>query len=231
MKNRFVLFVVFLLSLPTLIFAQKNLIQSELGYAHSLKNKASGYTTGIEYQREINPRHYFGFSLNYVYTQSRGILPKNLSDNNVILRDFSNIPNLPNFGWSADAFPEIHLKSKPDTYFNLNFDISYFYNTQVLNNSSLKIGLGSVITFVDEKVISELIEGKKFVAPLQNDINDFLIPIFRYDTYIDIGLKLQLQYQFQINEKMLVGCSAKNYWFPKSKTVFWSLSPTISFKF
>ena len=229
MKINFLAIVLILL--PTFLFAQKHLVTPQFGIAKHLANKAFGYSIGVEYQHKIKTKHNLGVSLSYVFAESRGILPNDLKASNVILRDFTNIPNLPNFGWSEDAFPTIRLKAKPDIYFNFNLGVHYFYDMKVAKNNLLKVGIGGVITFRDEKLITELVKAKVFKSPLQNDVNNLIIPIFQYDSYIDLGLLLSLRYEYALKEKLVIGCNTNLYLFPKSKTAFWTLTPFIGFKF
>jgi hypothetical protein len=62
-------------------------------------------------------------------------------------------------------------------------------------------------------------------------IQDATIPIFQYDTYMDLGLMSQFSYEKRIKEYVSLGFVSKWYAFPKSEKYITTLSAFIGFKF
>ncbi len=228
--NKHSIFLIFLL-IPVFVAGQNNLLKIGLGGSRHLNNDASGYTTSAEFQRNLRPKHAIGVEISYVYANSRGIIPENISASNLILRDYTHIPELPNLDWNRNSFAKMSLKSKPDRYFNANLGIKYINTLPISEKKLLKMGVGFVLTFNDEMVVDELVEGLQFKSPAQNDVINVLIPVFRFDTYIDLGILPQIEYNYKLKEKINIGLTNKYYIFPKSKKIFTTLDCSINIQF
>lgn len=228
--NKYFIYLFFTI-VSTSLFAQNNVLKVGLGGVRHFNNKASGYTTSVEYQRDIHPKHAWGVEISYAFADSRGILPDNIKASNIILRDYTHIPELPNLGWNRNSFPAMSLKSKPDRYFNANLAVKYLNTVAISPKKALKLAIGTVLTFNDEMVIAELVEGAKFESPFSFDLINPLIPIFRYDTYIDLGVLPQIGYSYQFKEKIGIVFTHKYYIFTKSKKYFTTLEAAINIRF
>ena len=215
------------------VFAQKNGVKSDFGFATNLSKGAIGFSMGTEYTRQVSPKGYIGVEINYNFTSRRGLLPQDPKGQRVILRDFTHPESLfPfSFKWTENSFPGYHLSSKPDKYFNYGIGVKYLYDVWSKNKHQLRTGLGVVLTFNDEKEIVEMLKGD-FYFPFNNvTISNVLIPIFEYDTYVDVGFQPQIEYHYQLNKRMSVGLLNKYYCYPKSSRYVATFSTFINFNF
>lgn len=210
--------------------AQKNSLDATIGYARFLNKKASGFSTGINYQRKIGKKQSLGLELCYTFTERRGLLPDDLSKETFILRDFTYIPPLPNFGWSTSGFPGVRLSSTPDKYFNFNIGVNYLFDIWEKKKQTFSVGIGGLLTFNDEKEIVGVLKGD-FSAVIGVNLKNTSIPIFQYDTYIDLGFQPQLKYRYQLKEKMSVGLTNKYYCYPISNRYIFTLAAFMGFEF
>jgi hypothetical protein len=214
------------------LVAQKNGMTAHLGYANFLNKKASGFTIAFDYQRQMASKHFLGLGISGTMTESRGILPENLDNSNIILRDFSYLPDsIPSAFWTKESFPKFHLASKPDKYFNFSASINYNYMVWKTNKQALKIGIGAVLTFNDELELKELIRAKSFKNVFDFQSKNFQIPVFQYDTYIDLGFTPQLDYSFQLPNGVKTGVVSKLYCYPKSGRYVLAIAPFLNFQF
>ncbi len=215
------------------VAAQKNSVKSDFGFATNLSKAAIGFALGTEYTRQLSKKGYIGIEINYNFTSRRGLLPQDLKGQRVILRDFTK-PESPfpfSFDWTSESFPGYRLPSKPDKYFNCGIGVKYLYDMWSKSKHQLRAGVGVVLTFNDEKEIVEMLKGD-FYFPLNNiTISNVLIPIFKYDTYIDLGFQPQIEYQYHINERLSIGLLNKYYCYPKSSRYVTTLSTFINFNF
>jgi hypothetical protein len=210
------------------IAAQKNLVKAEFGYAHFLSKKANGISTGFSFQRQISEQSGLGFSIGYLFAEKRGLLPKDLTNQKVFLKDFTNSPTWPGFN---PSYPEVQLSTKPDKYFDFNFGIHYLYTVWHRDKHSIRIGLGGVFTFHDEQEIVELIKGDYRVDAVSLEVRNALFPVFKYDTYLDLGLHTQIEYRFQLKERMSLGITNAYLVFPKTERFFLTVSTFMAFSF
>lgn len=213
------------------LIAQNNSMTANLGYSNFLNKKATGFSIGFDYQRKVTSKHFLGLGLNYTMTERRGILPNNLDKENIIIRDFTYIPDsVPNAFWTKESFSKFCLASKPDKYFNVNASINYNYTAWENARQSLKIGIGVVLTFNDEQELTELLRVSNLKSPLY-DLSNFQIAVFQYNTYIDLEFIPQIKYNYQLNERMKIGIDSRFYCYTKTNRYVAVLSPTLSFQF
>lgn len=215
------------------VAAQKNSIKSDFGVAAHLNKGAIGFAMGTEYTRQVSKKGYIGVEINYNFTSRRGLLPQDLKGQRVILRDFTQPVTLypPYFEWTAESFPGYRLPSKPDKYFNCGIGVKYLHDIWSKNKHQLRTGLGVVLTFNDEKEIVEMLKGDFYSPLFKEPISNVLIPIFKYDTYIDLGFQPQIEYHYQIKKRMSIGLLNKYYCYPKSSRYLATLSAFMNFYF
>lgn len=227
--KRYILLTI-LIAVTFRIIAQKSNLDASIGYANFLNKKASGFCTGLNYQRKISQKQSIGLELSYVFTESRGLLPEKLDEGTFILRDFTNIKTPSVFEWTQNSFPDIRLSTKPDKYFNFNIGINYLFDVLEKGKHNLTVGIGGLLTFNDEKEIVEIIKGD-FRGVLPLDLKNISIPVFQYDTYLDVGFQPQIRYRYQLKEKMNIGLTNKYYCYPISNRYVLTLAAFLSFEF
>ena len=212
------------------ITAQKSSLDASIGYANFLNKKASGFSTGLNYQRKISQKQSIGLEISYIFTERRGLLPEKLNEPIFVLRDFTSIPPIPSFGWTTDGFPDIRLPTKPDKYFNFNVGVNYLFDVWAKGRHNLTLGIGGLLTFSDEKEIVEVIKGD-FRAIIGLNLKNVSIPVFQYDTYLDVGFQPQIRYRYQLKEKMNIGLTNKYHCYPISNRYVFTLAAFLSFEF
>jgi hypothetical protein len=93
------------------------------------------------------------------------------------------------------------------------------------------MGLGAVFNYHDEKEIVGFIQGRFRASGGWSEIQDASIPLFQYDTYLDLGVLSQLGYERRVKDNLSLGLVSKWYVFPKSEKYMTTFSVFIDFKF
>lgn len=201
--------------------AQQNRLGASLGNAFHISAKASGYQIALEYQRKLGPSGAFGVEISQVFQHSRGILPKYIGNQNILLRDYSNYEP---FGadanlslWDKNAFPSIRLSSKPNRYYQFNIGLKYVHQLKAGEKSKLKGGLGLVMSYRDDMELIRLVQTDQVKLTFPGiEIDKAIIPLFAYKTYLDWAIAPELNYQYALGHKLFGGLKAQVLYYPAS---------------
>ena len=87
------------------------------------------------------------------------------------------------------------------------------------------------MNYSDEKEIVGFIQGSFRAIGGFGEVQDVYIPIFQFNTYMDLGLMSQFSYERRIKDYASWGLASKWYAFPKSEKYITTLSAFIGFKF
>jgi hypothetical protein len=223
--------------LHTILFCQsKNSLTGGFLIGSHFKNDLNGHGLDMTFEHDISPKHVIGISINYLFAESRGILPDKLTEK-YALRDVTNPDQLKSFNadWNVNSFPKGSFeKTKPNRHMNYNISLQYGYNIIHKTKSRLTLGLGVGMTFNDEMNLVYLLKGEyRFVVQPANVnmFQDYYFPIFRFDTYWDLGIMPSVKYEKTINEHLIWGLNLKQNWFFKSSKTFSTLTCFFGFKF
>lgn len=222
--------------LHTVLFCQSNSLTGGFLLGSHFKNGLNGHGLDMTFERSINQKHVIGLSINYLFAESRGILPDELTSK-YALRDVTNPNQLKdfNFGWNASSFPKGSLETtKPNRHMNYNITLQYGYSVLNKPKSKLVLGLGVGMTFNDEMNLVYLLKGEyRFVLQPIGDsrFKDMYFPIFRFDTYWDLGIVPNVKYERTINEHLIWGLNLRQNWFFKSTKTFSTITLYGGFKF
>lgn len=213
--------------------AQSFLISGETGVSFKNNYYANGYSFGINVLFNRLKNHKIGISLSNSFMSSAHFLPDNKKDANFHLRDFTNITPLGedyNLGWNLDSWEPIRLKTHSNRYYNLNYSLNYFFDTERFN--SLKIGSELILTFRDQMEIAKVLNVKEmeFWIPVGLTLYDYNIPIYAYDTYLDIGFAPYIQYNLFKYKRLDIDIKTKVYIFPKSGEMIYNFSTVFIWK-
>jgi|GEM_PF-1487310 len=213
--------------------AQKNTIGASLGYSTLIGQGAHGYAINIVYKRQIREKGEFAVDMGHLYQQSRGILPRDISDGVYVYRDYTNVNPLPPnvFNWSKESFPAIRLQSQPDRFFIFTGGLHYQHQVWRKEKHRLQAGLGAAIAIRDDVEIIRFIATKSINTIFFGEWEDRIVPMIRYMTYLDIGVVPQATYTYRLSEKMSVGAHTKLYYYPASTDWVWTTQATIGFHF
>lgn len=232
---KFYIFVLILCMFQVNSFAQNLEISGDFGVSFKTNSYANGYGFNINATFLHFGKHHFGLTIGNNFMSSSNFLPgKNLEEYNFHLRDYTNIIPLGeesfNFGWSIEAFDQIRLRSQPNRYYNFNGGINYYYEFGKLNG--FRIGSEWILTYRDQMEIAKVLNVKELVfwIPLGQTINDYNIPIYSYDTYIDIGFAPYIQYNIFNYKRLGVDIKSKIYIFPKSGEMIYYFGTVLSWK-
>ncbi len=217
----------------TRIVSQNLSISGDFGVSCKTSSFANGYLFGINAFFVKSQNHHFGISLNNNFMSSDYLLPKNRKEANFHLRDYTNITPLGedfNTGWNLDSFDPVRMKPHPNRYYNFNFGINYFYDFSTFN--SLKIGSELILSYRDQMEIAKVLEVKEieFWIPFGLTKYDYNIPIYAYDTYLDIGIAPYIQYNILKYKSLDIGLKTKLYFFPKSGEKIYSITAVFTWE-
>lgn len=223
--------VIMITFFQTLIFSQGMIVSGDFGPSFKTNTYAAGLGININILYQTKSNNGFGLTIGNSFLDSANNLPNNLKDSNFHLRDYTNIAPLGemfNFGWDIDAFPQFRLKSQPNRYFNFNLGFNYFYLCKALN--FLIVGTELVLTYRDQMEIAKVLETKEMELyfPPEFVKYNYNIPIFSYDTYLDVGIAPYIQYNLLIYKRLAIGVKTKFYYFPKSRELIYNFGAILT---
>jgi hypothetical protein len=227
-SSTFFLVLIFCISLK----AQKNMLRAELGYITHFAAKLSGVNLGITYQRKINEKFNYSLDMGYSFSSGRGLLNNDDIASKIKIRSYLNpIPyDAVQFGWSEKGFPQIRLSVHPDKQFNMSLCNSVNYSIAKKGKNEFLVGLGIALTYFDAMSLDEILQGQ--YKDILFDINEnVLLPVFKYEEYIDIGFLPYLGYVLHINDKLFWSLNTKFGIYPDSNNYFNMTSVSFGFKF
>ena len=212
--------------------SQNLFISGDFGVSCQTNSFANGYGFNINTFFLNSGKHHFGIILGNNFMSSSHLLPgKNLEANHFNIRDYTNLHPLGEgftLYWSKDAFEPIKLQIQPNRYYNFNIGINYFYN--FLKFNYLKIGSELILTLRDQMEIDKILDVKELQTLFQSDeiIYDYHIPIYSYDTYLDLGIAPYIQYNIFSYKRLHVGVKTKIYIFPKSGEMIYNFGAVMT---
>lgn len=231
--NKSSFWILSFLMITSYSIAQNLSISEEFGVAFKTNSFSNGYAFNINAFLLHSGNHHLGLTLGNIFMSSSNLLPgKRLDEYNFHLRDCTNIAPLGAesylFGWSIETFEPLRLRSEPNRYYNFNFGINYFYDFK--NWNSLKIGSELIFTFRDQMEIAKVLNVKEieFWFPPELTLYDYNIPIYAYDTYLDIGIAPYIQYNLLTYRRLTIGVKTKIYYFPKSGERIYNFGAVLS---
>ncbi len=212
------------------IFAQGWEVTADLGFSRELQKASSGYVISIGILKNMKNKSSVAFEVDNSFTSSKGLLREVGSDEIFALRYAENEIVWPvSIGWDRNSFPVTSLSVKPNRYFNCNASVIYYNKIVERQKFFVRAGLGFTLTYRDQMEIFSLL---RTTAVYLNFTGEFIdqsavVPIFAYDTYLDIGGSPRLSFTYKLSERMNIGWNNKIYYFPISNTAIFS--STISF--
>jgi hypothetical protein len=236
MKRTISITVLWFLLYTTLFCQSKNTLMGGFLFGSHFKNGLSGHGLDMTFEHALTQKHIIGLNINYLFAESRGILPDQLTDKYAI-RDVTNPDQLPmlNLDWNVGSFPKGSLeKTKPNRHMNYNISLQYGYNILNKSKSKLTLGLGIGMTFNDEMNLVYLLKGEYRFIVQPDSVNvykNYYFPVFRFDTYWDLGLMPSAKYERTINEHLIWGLNLRQNWFFKSAKTFSTITLFAGFKF
>lgn len=203
-------------------YSQNFKIEGFGGHSYFLEKNAGGYDIGLGVSYPIAKKSMLGLSLSHTFNDVSP-LPSDLTAAKIILKEESN--RLPlGFGWpdweEDYNWPKIRLEEQPNRYFRLNMGLHYIMNTMIKNHHHFTFAMGGLISYRDESEMIKLVETEKirgylFVRPT----DDHSIPIFNYNTYLDVGLKGDATYFFKKLKVLDLGLRTSFVYYPKSNNL------------
>jgi hypothetical protein len=210
--------ITLLLALPHFIWSQKSAIETGIGFSSGLNKSAGGYAVSLGFVHQLKGRHSLGLELEHAYnTSNKGLSGIGPNDTLINIRRFTNRP-------------AIRPPVKAERFFNFNMGLQYRYRLFENTKSSFSAGLGMYFSYRDEMEVAQLL---KFLTlgtghPTYEKIS--VIPIYRYNTYWDVGFAPQLSYRYHLSEKMYVQTLHKLYLFPFSDNVVYTGTVGLGFR-
>lgn len=202
------------------------------GHSYFVEKNAGGYDLGIGLYTVISKNNSLGLSFSHTYNDVSP-LPSDLSAAKIVLKEESN--RLPlGFGlgeWSEDYnWPDIRLEEQPNRYFRFNVGLHYLYKAIYKKHRQFTFALGAVLSYRDESEMIRLVETTKIAgSPFVRPTYDHSIPIFSYNTYMDLGTKIDFTYYFKKLKILNFGVRTSCIYFPKSNDVMVNNGLVISF--
>jgi hypothetical protein len=229
-----ILVLIFVLLNAFDLCAQKNMFRTELGYVNYFFKYKSGHNLSFSYQRALSQKLNYRFGFGYSFASGRTLLTNDDIVKKIKIRSGENPTpfsgaNL--FLWSRESFPAIQFGLRPDRQFNMNICNSVNYVLYGHEKGLLVGGLGVSVAYVDAMNLDEIIiaDYKGIFPPI--DEKSGIFPVFKYETFIDIGLIPYVEYLYQVNDKILLGVNTQFNIAPLSDSYHNMTSLVFGFKF
>lgn len=223
MKTHIIILSIILLACFN-IQSQNYLISSSIGHSYFINKNAGGYNINLGLDKKISPKGYISFGIGHSFNDKTQF-GKNLTDEKIILKDYTN--RLPlGFGtpdWEEEnAWPKIRLQSQPERFFRLDFMINYRQAYKAWSKSKLIFNVGGVLSYRDETELVKMIATQEISGFLIRPTYDHFIPLFSYNTFLDLGLNIGNTYSVTINDNLDIGLNTQFVYYPKSSHVIWN---------
>jgi len=212
--------LVFIISLIHVIglYSQKIKLEGYFGHSYFVDKNAGGYDLGIGINYVLTKNSMIGVSIGHSYNDISP-LPSDLTEAKVVLKEESNrLPLGSGFSsWSEDsAWPKIRLEEQPNRYFRFNIALNYTITKVLRNENSFIFGIGPILSYRDESELVKMIETSKIAGIFVRPTFDHSIPIFNYNTYLDMGIKGDITYIFKKIRGINLGFKSGIIIYPKS---------------
>lgn len=213
--------------------AQNNAISFSGGYGYAFRHKAPGYGMELNYLHSISNRFQAGILIGHFYTDSRGLLPTDLSSTIIPFRDYTNPRPLAAYsgGWNADSFSGIRLKSRPNRYFAFFTGAHVAYKVLQQQKSSITVNIGAAYALRDEMEIAFMKEADQIKLVNSAVFLNAQIPIYRYSTYSDWLIRLKANYSYQIRHNLAIQAGYSHLFFMAEKEPMYSAFAGFEIKF
>ncbi len=218
----FLLFVILFICIS--LNAQNYLISSGVGHSYFINKNAGGYNINLSVDKKLSPKGYISVEVGHSFNDKTPF-GRNLSDEKILIRDFTNRSPLGSSSWNRDdSWPKIRLQSQPERFFRLDFILNYRQEYKAWTKSKLKFNIGGVLSYRDEMELTRLIPIQEIGFSSFGGVlaYDQIIPIFSYNTFLDLGLNLGHTYSLTINENLDVALNTQFVYYPKSSHVMWN---------
>lgn len=193
-------------------------IYPEFGAAFGPTGGASGYALGLNFQLQLSPRQAIGIDVGHLFTDGRGALPKGFEQGPYYIRTPGN-PNPLNLG-GGWFFSPLSLGSRPNRYFTFNLALKQLYKVMEKGRHTLYIAGGLAMAYRDETEVvrvaslngedASVIGGLFLTEPVE-------LPVYRYASYLDLGLLGEAGYRKSFGEKLFLHANTKLLHYPSSK--------------
>lgn len=209
--------IIALLALPCLVWSQKSAIETGLGFSGGLNKNAGGFAVSLGFVHHLKGRHALGLELEHAYnTSNSGLSGIGPNDTLINIRRFKP--------------PGVAFAVKAERFFNFNMGLQYRYRLYEGAKGSFSAGLGVYFSYRDEMEVARLLRLRELNAGFPVTEKTIAIPIYRYNTYWDLGFAPQLSYRFELSEKMYVQTLHKLYLFPFSDNVVYTGTVGLGFR-
>lgn len=216
-------FLILLTSFCSDIYAQRWQVMADFGHSSSLGKASSGYALSVGLHRSLSSRSSFALELDNTFNSSRGLLQNIKEDGIFALRYAENEAAWPfATGWDRSSFPTNSLPAKPNRYYNFNINLAYYYKIMEKSKFSVRKGLAFTLTYHDQMEIFSILETSIIRFPEELVIQPMSVPIFAYDTYLDIGVSPRLSFAYKLSERLQLGWNNRLYFFPISDTAIFA---------
>ncbi len=209
-------------------------VKASLGHSYNPAKKASGYMITLEFHKKAGAKGMIGLEAGHFFNNSRGILPRDLSNTRFVIRDFTHFEPLGEdnnpFGWTETSFPGIRLPSRPDKYFNFNIGVKYLTELSKNTKRQFQAGFGLALSYRDEMELTKVIKAANIQATIPPfSGTDYLIPIFSYNTYLDFALIPEVNCQLPLGKNRSLGLKGQFLYYPVSQNCILASAVTFGF--
>ena len=215
--RKLILVITLTLFISLNINSQKLQLEGFGGHSYFVDKNAGGYDLGIGINYVLTKSSMIGVSIGHSFNDISP-LPSDLTEAKVVLKEESNRLPLGNgFGsWAEDGeWPKIRLEEQPNRYFRFNIALNYTITKVLRNENSFIFGIGPILSYRDEGEMIKLIETTKIRGLFVRPTDDHSIPIFSYNTYLDMGIKGDITYLFKKIRGINLGFKSGIIFYPK----------------
>jgi hypothetical protein len=213
-------------------YAQKISIDGFGGHSYFLRKNADGYNLGIGLKYTTSKKSSVGLIFSHNYNDNTS-LPSNLKDAKIVLKEESNrLPLGAGFAdWEKEHnWPKIRLEEQPNRFFRFDIGLQYTFTKSFKKDSYFDFTIGTLFSWRDESEMIKLVETSKLRGLFFRPTDDYSIPVFNYNTYLDLGLKCECTYFLILLNKMALGYRSGFVLYPKSNDLMINNSIVISFR-
>lgn len=213
-----ILFCFFVFCTPFISNGQTLSMGAVLGIRNNIQNNSSGLVQSIFLSKKCSKKISVKMGVGLSVAESQSAVYKSDATNTLIRNRNQPVPVgvLNNF-WDIDAFPRFDVKDNGNRYADLYSYLLGNYNMCNKNRNNIVVGVGAGLHRKDEsEQIGSIIAEETYWIFGGQTTFDTDIPIFAYNTFLDLSFIIEASYVLKIRERIDLFYESTVFFYPKS---------------
>jgi hypothetical protein len=209
---------------------QANVMTGTIGLRSDCQSNANGFLQTIGLSRTISKKLEIGLTVGHAFTESQSKIFNENSAKAYVRHIEQPIPEgVINKLWNENSFPGIDISDKGNRYNDLFIALTATYYVVQSNRNNIHAGIGVGMHKKDHsEQINSIYTSEIYWILGGKRTTGLVIPIFSYNTFLDVSLIPSVTYEYKIKQNFGVTFESAAFIYPASRTL--SLSQSFGFR-